>query len=187
LSHAALAFLLVAIGGWQVGAGGWIHAKAWLAQRLLAAAWHEAAANGAAVKPWPWADTAPLARLRVPAHGIDQIVLAGGSGATLAFAPGHVHGSAAPGEPGLSLIGGHRDTHFSFLENVAAGDWLTIETGDGRIQPYRITETRIVDSRETRLDPAGATPALALVTCYPFDAIAPGGPLRYVVLAEAGG
>jgi hypothetical protein len=24
-----------------------------------------------------------------------------------------------------------------------------------------------------------------LVTCYPFDAIAPGGPLRYVVSAEA--
>ena len=26
---------------------------------------------------------------------------------------------------------------------------------------------------------------LTLVTCYPFDAIKPGGPLRYVVVAEA--
>ncbi len=187
LSHAALACLLVAIGGWQVGAAGWIHAKAWLAQRLLASAWHEAEASGAAAKPWPWADTRPVARLRVPAHGVDQIVLAGGSGSSLAFAPGHVDGSAVPGEPGLSLIGGHRDTHFAFLEDVAVGDWLTIESATGEIQPYRISATRIVDSRRTRLDPTGAAPALALVTCYPFDAIAPGGPLRYVVFAEAAG
>jgi sortase (surface protein transpeptidase) len=27
-------------------------------------------------------------------------------------------------------------------------------------------------------------PRLTLVTCYPFDAIEPGGPLRYVVTAE---
>ena len=185
IGHAALVCLLLAIGGWQVSTAGWIHAKAWLAQRLLASAWQETAANGNATKPWPWADTHPLARLRVPAHGIDQIVLAGSSGSSLAFAPGHVDGSPAPGEPGLSLIGGHRDTHFAFLENVVSGDWLTIETSDGLIQPFRVTDSRIVDSRETRLDPTGESPALALVTCYPFNAVMPGGPLRYVVFAEA--
>jgi sortase A len=26
---------------------------------------------------------------------------------------------------------------------------------------------------------------LTLVTCYPFDALVPGGPLRYIVTAEA--
>jgi len=185
IGHAALVCLLLAIGGWQVSTAGWIHAKAWLAQRLLASAWQETMANGNAAKPWAWADTHPLARLRVPAHGIDQIVLAGSSGSSLAFAPGHVDGSPAPGEPGLSLIGGHRDTHFAFLENVVSGDWLTIETSDGLIQPFRVTDSRIVDSRETRLDPTGESPALALVTCYPFNAVMPGGPLRYVVFAEA--
>ena len=185
IGHAALVCLLLAIGGWQVSTAGWIHAKAWLAQRLLASAWQETMANGNAAKPWAWADTHPLARLRVPAHGIDQIVLAGSSGSSLAFAPGHVDGSPAPGEPGLSLIGGHRDTHFAFLENVVSGDSLTIETSDGRIQPFRVTDSRIVDSRETRLDPTGESPALALVTCYPFNAVMPGGPLRYVVFAEA--
>ena len=187
IGHAALVCLLLVIGGWLVSTAGWIHAKAWLAQRLLASAWQETMANGNAAKPWAWADTHPLARLRVPAHGIDQIVLAGSSGSSLAFAPGHVDGSPAPGEPGLSLIGGHRDTHFAFLENVVSGDWLTIETSDGRIQPFRVTDSRIVDSRETRLDPTGESPALALVTCYPFNAVMPGGPLRYVVFAEAAG
>ena len=187
IGHAALVCLLLAIGAWQVSTAGWIHAKAWLAQRLLASAWQETMANGNAAKPWAWADTHPLARLRVPAHGIDQIVLAGSSGSSLAFAPGHVDGSPAPGEPGLSLIGGHRDTHFAFLENVVSGDSLTIETSDGRIQPFRVTDSRIVDSRQTRLDPTGESPALALVTCYPFNAVMPGGPLRYVVFAEAAG
>jgi sortase A len=27
-------------------------------------------------------------------------------------------------------------------------------------------------------------PMLSLVTCYPFDAVNPGGPMRYVVSAE---
>jgi sortase A len=32
---------------------------------------------------------------------------------------------------------------------------------------------------------ASDAPMLTLVTCYPFDAIVPGGPLRYVVTAVA--
>jgi sortase A len=40
-----------------------------------------------------------------------------------------------------------------------------------------------VDSRDTRLrhDDQGRT--LVLVTCYPFEAVMPGGPMRYVVTA----
>ena len=110
--------LLASIGFWELGHGAWIHAKAWLAQLLLQRAWERTLRGEAAAKPWPWADTWPVARLRVPAHGVDLIVLSGVSGRTLAFGPGHA-------------------------------------------------------------------PALVLMTCYPFDALAPGGPLRYVVTARA--
>ena len=34
------------------------------------------------------------------------------------------------------------------------------------------------------IDVAAATPRLALSTCYPFDALVPGGPLRYLVFAD---
>jgi sortase A len=179
-----LAGLLVALGGWQVGAAGWIHAKAWLAQALLETAWQRTLATGAPAKPWPWADTWPVARLAAPAHGAELIVLAGGNGRTLAFAPGHLDGSPLPGRPGTSVIGGHRDTHFRFLERVRRGDELVVDD-DAGVHRFRVTETRIVDSRTARIEPAGTRPALALVTCYPFDAIVPGGPLRYVVLAIA--
>lgn len=181
-----LAGLLVALGGWQVGAAGWIHAKAWLAQALLETAWQRTLATGAPAKPWPWADTWPVARLAAPAHGAEMIVLAGGSGRTLAFAPGHVDGSPLPGRPGTSVIGGHRDTHFAFLERLRPGDALVVEDAAGSHR-FRVAETRVVDSRTTRIEPAGTLPALALVTCYPFDAIIPGGPLRYVVLATEDG
>ncbi|CAG0984458.1 partial sortase A, partial [Rhodocyclaceae bacterium] len=44
----------------------------------------------------------------------------------------------------------------------------------------------IVDKSETRVlaQPPGET-RLTLITCYPFDALRAGGPLRYVVTAHA--
>ncbi len=56
---------------------------------------------------------------------------------------------------------------------------------DGAWRVYRVSGTEVIDARHARLLPGDATPRLTLVTCYPFDAIVPGGPLRYVVSAEA--
>ena len=50
---------------------------------------------------------------------------------------------------------------------------------------YRTAETRIVDSRQEGLADDRSGARLALVTCYPFDAVRPGGPLRFLVLADA--
>ena len=180
-----LAVLPLALGLWQIGEAGYIHAKALLAQHLIAKAWAETLAGSRAVRPWPWADSWPVARLEFPAMGEEMIVLAGGSGRTLAFAPGHLDGSPLPGAPGNSIIGGHRDTHFRLLERLAPGDVIHAEDRAGVRHRFRVTATRVVDARTTRLDPGGDTPALILVTCYPFDAIVPGGPLRYLVFAEA--
>ncbi len=182
--YLSLAVLLAALGAWQVGEAGYLYAKALLAQHLLEASWAETVSTGKPVKPWPWADTTPIARLRVPSMDQDLIVLAGGSGRTMAFGPGHVDGTPLPGQPGLSLVSGHRDTHFRFLRSLKIGTLLTVDDATGAQHTYRISETRIVDARTARLDPAGAQPALALVTCFPFDAVMPGGPLRYLVIAE---
>jgi sortase A len=181
-----LALLLLTIGGWQAGHGAFLYGKAWLAQVLLRDAWQRTQAGAAGpVRPWPWADTWPVARLEVPRLGIDEIVLAGGSGRTLAFAPGHVDGTALPGGAGNSVIGGHRDTHFRFLRDLVPGDTVVVTTVDRRRVAYRVVEHRVVrdGAAAIRLDVDGAW--LTLATCYPFDAIVPGGPLRYVVTAAA--
>ncbi len=152
---------------------------------MLHAAWAHQREAGIAVKPWPWADTHPVARLVVPARDADVLVLAGASGRTLAFGPGHLDGSAQPGDPGNAVITAHRDTHFRFLQNVAPGDELLVERVDGSTRHFRIRGAYVSDYRELRLPRDTAVPTLTLVTCFPFDALDPGGPLRYVVVAEA--
>jgi sortase A len=165
-----------------LGHAAYMTAKAELAQVLLQRAWQRHLQTGAVYKPWPWADTAPVARLRVPRLAVDEIVLRGDSGRSLAFGPGWAESSARPGEPGLSVISAHRDTHFAFLRELADGDAIRIETLGGSAA-YRVVSTRIVDARQEDIALLADVDALVLVTCYPFDALDARGPLRYVVNA----
>lgn len=173
------------IGAGELGHGAWIHAKARLAQFLLQRAWERTLRGEAAAKPWPWADTWPVARLRVPAHGVDLIVLSGVSGRTLAFGPGHAPDSAAPGAPGTEIVTAHRDTHFRFLERVRRGDEVFVDAPGGPIVRFLVQELSVVDSRSAVIHRNPRAAALVLMTCYPFDALVAGGPLRYVVTARA--
>ncbi|HJS30904.1 MAG TPA: class GN sortase [Alphaproteobacteria bacterium] len=176
---------LLGLALWQLGAGLWIPAKAALAQALIGRAWAAAQSGEPMAKPWPWADTWPVARLEAPDLGEAVYVLADASGRSLAFGPGHLAGTASPGAAGLSIISAHRDTHFRFLRRLSAGDRLLIERSDGTRVAYRVTGADVVDARTARIFDEVERPALALVTCYPFDGLWPGTPLRYVVTAEA--
>lgn len=175
---------LLCFGFWQLGQGAYIPAKAWLAQELLQRAWLRAGRDVERPAPWPWADTWPVARLFAKEGDVDLIILAGGSGRTLAFGPGHLSASAMPGETGNAVIAGHRDTHFQFLKDVRPGEVLRIESVQGRQTLYEVTAAEIVDSRKGSLLLDVDTAMLSLVTCYPFDARQAGGPLRYVVTAR---
>ena len=185
MSHARslLAAGLLLAGSAALAQGGWIHLKAALAQVLLEQAWARTVAGETAVRPWPWADTWPVARLGAPDHGQEVIVLAGASGRTLAFGPAHIGSTTAPGGAGNIGLAGHRDTHFAFLRDLEIGDPLWLDSPEGR-RHYRVARTGVVHQDETDvLLPEGGS-ELTLVTCFPFDAIVPGGPLRYVVRAR---
>lgn len=175
---------LLALGFWQLGQGAYIPAKAWLAQELMQRAWLRVSAGEDRAAPWPWADTWPVARLSARSHDVDLIVLAGGSGRTLAFGPGHLSASALPGETGNMVIAGHRDTHFAFLRDLEPGHHVSIESFSGVITVYEVFGLNVVDSRKGSLLLDTDDAVLTLVTCYPFDAVDPGGPLRYVVTAR---
>lgn len=181
----AIIIALMAAGVWQAGKGVWIQAKAHLAQLLIASAWQRAVAGETRVRPWPWADTSPVAKLTIPRLGVERYVLSGADGSALAFGPGHATGTALPGGRGNSVIAGHRDTHFDFMRRVRIGDELIVERADGVKVRYRVGTAEILDRRDIWvMDQAGPS-RLTLVTCYPFDALDAGGPLRYVVVAEA--
>lgn len=186
--RARIALIAALLGGGlrQLGHGLWIPAKARLAQHLLQHAWARTLAGASAVKPWPWADTWPVARLRLPAHGVDLIVLDGVSGRTLAFGPGHMPGTPLPGGAGgVAVIAGHRDTHFRFLRDVQAGDEIVVEAPGRPPVRFRVRQRAVVDARTAVLAAASHAREIVLITCYPFEALRPGGPLRYIVLAEA--
>ncbi|HMM65998.1 MAG TPA: class GN sortase [Dokdonella sp.] len=184
LRAAALATALLAC--LPLGHAGYMGAKAGLAQVLLLRAWNRSLESGVAQKPWPWADTAPVARLRVARLAVDEIVLRGDSGRTLAFGPGWAESSAVPGGRGLSVVSAHRDTHFAFLRDLAAGDAIRIDSAAGS-RTYTVRSLRVADSRNERIETSSAADGLLLVTCYPFDAIDAGGPLRFVVAAVPDG
>jgi sortase A len=89
-----------------------------------------------------------------------------------------------PGSVGNSIIAGHRDTHFAFLRDLERGERLAIETTGGSRHVYEVIDLQVVDSRKGSLALDTSLAMLTLVTCYPFDALEPGGPLRYVVTAQ---
>jgi len=178
-----LTALLAVVGTWLLLQGGWIEAKAWLARGLIEQAWRSSLVTGTPARPWPWADTWPVARLQVPALGIDRLVLHGASGRTLAFGPAWDSASASPGSPGLVLLSGHRDTHFRFLAELRPGETLALIHPGGEIR-YVIESTEVFNSRRRRVVDRDGDDRLVLVTCYPFDTLRPGGPLRYAVTAR---
>ena len=201
-----LAAVAFSVSLWQLGQGTYLQAKAWLAQVLIRQAWARTLEGEAQARPWPWADTWPVARISVPGRDIERYVLAGANGRAIAFGPGHVFGTPLPGETGNSVIGAHRDTHFAFLRDVKPGEEIVVESAPAlrwRLMPaeqalrrnqksasvtrrYRVAGAEIVDKSETRvLAQRLGESRLTMITCYPFDALRAGGPLRYVVTAKA--
>ena len=178
-----LALGLLLIGALQFGQGAWIQAKAWLAQVLISQAWSRTLNGEQQAKPWPWADTWPVARLIAPRLGIDRYVLAGANGSAIAFGPGHLSGTPVPGQIGNSVIGGHRDTHLAFLRHVKPGDELLVERADGTRIVYQVRDALVLDKRDVWVAKQEGPNRLTLVTCYPFEALRAGGPQRFVVFA----
>ncbi len=175
--------LALALAGLALfGHGGYIHAKALLAQVLLDHAFSESIATHHPVKPWSWADTWPVARIEVKRLNASAIALAGSSGQALAFGPGHVELTPDAGERGVAVYSAHRDTHFRFLRNVVVGDEIDVTRGDGKTFHYRADATAVVRYDQSGIDPQTGGYELVLTTCWPFDALTP-GPERYILHA----
>lgn len=183
-----LTFLCLLCGLILFGSGLWISAKAALAQTLLERAWSKSVQTGTQVTPWPSMDARPVMRLTVPALDASAIIFDRASGQALAFGPGHLAETAIPGDAGTAVIAAHKNTHFAFLQIMKPDMEIMVETAKGKQLTYRVSGTQIYDSDTDDLVISSASTAasnLALVTCYPFDRVSFGGPLRYVVWAES--
>jgi sortase A len=178
---AVIAAACVVLGGLLLTEQGWIAAKAAVARQLIDRAYSAHLRDGREHRPWSWADTHPLARLSVPQLGVERTILAGASGASLAFGPGHVDGTARPNSAGNCVVAGHRDSWFAFLEDLRPGDELVLETRD-EVRHYRVVTTEVHSMWDGEVSAGTTSTRLTLVTCYPFGALT-GSDRRYVVVA----
>lgn len=183
-----VSLLLLVAGSSLTSRAVYLDAKARLAGVLIRRAWEETLRTGEARAPWPWADMRPIARLRIPRLGYDEIVLDAATPRVLAFGPARLLSGAAPGQHGNLVLAGHRTSWFRRLKAIRDGDtvelqWYDARANQSRQRSYTIREIRIVDPADVAL--LGSTPddALTLVTCYPFGS-SPRSPQRYIVRAS---
>lgn len=158
--------------------GLWIKGKAVLAQAMLNHAF--VSSSQEPKKPWPWADITPMARIEAPRLKTSQIVLDGTSGEALAFGPGHLPGTAKPGERGTAVFAAHRDTHFRWLGDLRPGDVVRVERPDGTEFAYEVRRAWVARYDAPGINPDGEEALIALTTCWPLDARQM-GPMRYIV------
>lgn len=123
-----------------------------------AAAWRTASKRGDAV-----------ARIRIPALGVDEIVVNGTDHDTLKRGPGRYLGSAMPGQGQLVYIAGHRTTYgapFSRIDRLRKGDRVELELPYATIE-YEVSGSRIVAASETGVLRSRGREQLVLQACHP--------------------
>jgi sortase A len=123
-----------------------------------------------------------VAKLSIPRLGAEIFVVEGTDDKDLRMGPGHMPGTAMPGQKGNCVIAGHRDTHFRILRKIRHGDEIALETKAGRFV-YTVDGTQIVKpTNVSSLQPTEAG-VLHLITCYPFYYVG-NAPKRFIVHAK---
>jgi LPXTG-site transpeptidase (sortase) family protein len=113
----------------------------------------------------------PVAKLQIPAIGLDEIVVSGTAESDLAEGPGHYVGTAAPGQAGNVAIAGHRTTNgapFNRLGQLALGDKIFLTTLAGERLTYQVSQAPVPVSPSdvTVLDDFSDN-RITLTTCNP--------------------
>lgn len=119
--------------------------------------------------PPPAADGRAVARILIPAIGVDKIVVEGVAVPDLKKGPGHYPGSPLPGQPGNAAIAGHRTTYgapFNRIDELKAGDEILITTLQGSFR-YEVRAQLVVSPDQTEVLKDFGDDRLTLTSCNP--------------------
>lgn len=108
-------------------------------------------------------------RIIIPKIELDTMVVEGTDKADLKKGPGHMKGTAYPGENGTCVISGHRITYgapFNQIDKLVTGDVIILETPENKYT-YRVKELKVVKPTDTWVIKPTSTPTLVLTTCHP--------------------
>jgi sortase A len=111
----------------------------------------------------------PLGRIVIPQAGVDWIVVEGAERGQLKKGPGHIPGSAIPGQLGNAVISGHRTTNgapFYRLDRLRPGDRFEVTTLVGTHE-YEVVDVRTVLPTDTWVAAQWEGSWLTLTTCTP--------------------
>jgi len=89
-------------------------------------------------------DGDPVARIEIPAIGVDQIVTEGTSSGVLAKGPGHRRDTVLPGQSGVTVLMGRSSAYggpFGRIQELPPGETISIITGQGE-HVYRVIGVR---------------------------------------------
>lgn len=186
---AAAGIVLLVAGTALVAWAGNGYARGWLAQDRARTEWGQrlaraevergrALAGGAA--RGEVAEGAPVAQLVIRKIALDDIVLEGVTSAALNGGPGHLPGSALPGEEGNAVISAHRDRHFRRLGELTIGDTISTRTITDSVS-WRIVSRKVVN-REAPSIRKERGQVLTLTTCWPIGYLG-GAPDRLILRA----
>jgi len=110
-----------------------------------------------------------LGRIEIASIDLDWTIVEGVSSADLRTGAGHMPDTAMPGQPGNTVISGHRTTYGAPFRNLAKtrkGDLITVTTASGS-HVYQIVEKRVVLPNETWVTGQWEGSWLTLTTCHP--------------------
>jgi sortase A len=127
----------------------------------------------------------PLGVLRVERIHLEVPVFDGTDDEILKRGVGRIVGTARIGQIGNVGIAGHRDGFFRGLKDVQVGDTMQLDTVMGT-QTYVIDSIKLATPADVSVLRNEPTPALTLVTCYPFYFVG-SAPQRYIVHASLRG
>jgi sortase A len=117
----------------------------------------------------PAAEGDAVAHVRIPAIGLDKIVVEGVNLEDLKRGPGHYPDTPMPGQPGNAAIAGHRTTYgapFNRIDELDPGDEILVTTVQGSFR-YEVSDQLIVSPKEVGvLDDFGDN-RLTLTACHP--------------------
>lgn len=138
-----------------------------------------------------------LGMLRIPKLDLEVVTFEGVGVDTLKKGPGHMVGTALPGQPGNAVISGHRTTYgrpFFDFDLLVPGDRIEIETAIG-VHVYEVDDTFVVDPTDVWVTDEKPGGWLTFTTCEPkFSArerlivtakLVEGPNLEYVTALEA--
>lgn len=118
-----------------------------------------------------------IAELSIPAIGLRTQVFEGVNEAALRTGPGHWPGTPGFGQPGNTVLSGHRSTEtrpFLYLDRLTAGDTITITEGSQKFR-YAVDDVTIVPQKGyvpyVLQEPANPrTRMVTLFACNPLTA-----------------